>query len=33
VYEGAYEVILRSQEDCKARFGDLDGMLAAVLPR
>ncbi len=29
----AYEVILRSQEDYKARFGDFEGMLAPVLPR
>jgi inorganic pyrophosphatase len=29
----AYEVIRRSQEDYKAHFGDLEGMLAAVLPR
>jgi inorganic pyrophosphatase len=29
----AFEVILRSQEDYKAEFGDLEGMLAAALPR
>ncbi|HXJ80577.1 MAG TPA: inorganic pyrophosphatase [Candidatus Methylomirabilis sp.] len=30
--EEAYEVIRRSQEDYRAKFGDLEGMLAAVLP-
>lgn len=29
----AHEVIVRSQEDYKAQFGDLEGMLSAVLPR
>jgi inorganic pyrophosphatase len=29
----AYEVILRSQEDYREQFGDLESMLAAVLPR
>jgi len=35
VYERkeAYEVILRSQEDYRARFGDVESMPAAVLPR
>jgi inorganic pyrophosphatase len=35
VYERkeAHEVILKSQEDYRARFGDLEGTLAAVLPR
>jgi inorganic pyrophosphatase len=35
VYERkeAYEVILKSQEDYRERFGDLEGTLAAVLPR
>jgi inorganic pyrophosphatase len=29
----AYEVILRSQEDYRARFGDLESRLGAALPR
>jgi len=29
----AHEVILRSQEDYKAQFGDLEGTLSALLPR
>ena len=28
----AYEVIRRSQEDYKEKYGDLEGMLAAALP-
>ena len=29
----AYEVMLGSQEDYQAQFGDLEGMLAAAPPR
>jgi hypothetical protein len=30
--QAAYEVIRRSQENYKEKYGDLEGMLAAALP-